>query len=190
MDAKLRKDCSSIDVAILSIYRKRWMITTIRGTTRKPIASQRLASFFAARPDLTGTLYLGYPVIGTPEGAYPIDAIWINDKKGIVLFNLIEGRDLGDYAEWQDDSANKLEAKLRNHRSLMKGRKLLITVTPVTFAPLAPKHELSTSAPILANEASLIECIDAIDDDIQAYEEAVAVIQSISTIRKALKSEF
>jgi superfamily I DNA and RNA helicase len=163
------------------------MITTIRGTTRKPVASQRLADFFATREDLTGTLYLGYPVIGTPEGAYPIDAIWINDAKGIILFNLVEGRDLGDYVEWQDDSANKLEAKLRNHRSLMKGRNLLISVTPITFAPLAPAHLLSNEVPILAGESNLAECIDAIPNDTQAYEEAVAVIQSISTIRKGVK---
>jgi superfamily I DNA and RNA helicase len=163
------------------------MITTIRGTTRKPVSSQRLADFFATREDLTGTLYLGYPVIGTPEGAYPIDAIWINDAKGIILFNLIEGRDLGDYVEWQDDSANKLEAKLRNHRSLMKGRKLLISVTPITFAPLAPANSLSNEVPILAAESNLALCIDSITNEVQAYEEAVAVIQSISTIRKGVK---
>ena len=69
------------------------MITTIRGTTKKPVSSQQLADFFHANAHLTGTLYLGYPVIGTPEGAYPIDAIWINEEKGIVLFNLIEGRE-------------------------------------------------------------------------------------------------
>lgn len=163
------------------------MITTIRGTTRKPVASQRLADFFASRGDLTGTLYLGYPVIGTPEGAYPIDAIWINETKGIILFNLVEGRDLGDYIEWQDDSANKLEAKLRNHRSLMKGRKLLVSVTPITFAPLALGHELSQDGAILANEDNLAVCIDLIPDGHQAYEESVAVIQSISTIRKGVK---
>jgi superfamily I DNA and RNA helicase len=163
------------------------MITTIRGTTRKPVASQRLADFFATRGDLTGTLYLGYPVIGTPEGAYPIDAIWINDTKGIILFNLIEGRDLDNYVEWQDDSANKLEAKLRNHRSLMKGRQLLISVTPITFAPLAPAQELSNEGAILANETNLAECINSIPANVQAYEEAVAVIQSISTIRKGVK---
>lgn len=167
--------------------RKHRMITTIRGTTRKPVASQRLADFFSAREDLTGTLYLGYPVIGTPEGAYPIDAIWINETRGIILFNLIEGRDLGDYEEWQDDSANKLESKLRNHRSLMKGRNLLISVTPITFAPLAPSHVLLNEGAILANETNLADCINSIPVDSQAYAETVAVIQSISTIRKGVK---
>lgn len=163
------------------------MITTIRGTTRKPVASQRLADFFAQHEELTGTLYLGYPVIGTPEGAYPIDAIWINEQRGIVLFNLIEGKDFGDYIEWQDDSANKLEAKLRNHRSLMQGRRLLVSVTPITFAPLATKFEVVNEGAILANEESLYDCINSIPVEAQAYEAAVAVIQSISTIRKGVK---
>lgn len=163
------------------------MITIIRGTTRKPVASQRLADFFNTQADFTGTLYLGYPVIGTPEGAYPIDAIWINEKKGIVLFNLVEGRDFSDYVEYQDDSANKLEAKLRNHRTLMKGRSLLISVTPITFAPLAPANLLSNVDCMLANESNLLQCIDAIEEKNQAYEAAVAVVQSISTIRKGVK---
>jgi superfamily I DNA and RNA helicase len=164
------------------------VITTIRGTTRKPVASQRLADFFAAHDELTGTLYLGYPVIGTPEGAYPIDAIWINEQKGIVLFNLVEGKDFSDYIESQDDSANKLEAKLRNHRTLMQGRKLLVTVTPITFAPMATRFEVvSDEGAILTNEENLPNSITAIPDQPQAYEAAVAVIQSISTIRKGVK---
>lgn len=163
------------------------MITTIRGTTKKPISSQRLAAFFSANPDLEGALYLGYPVIGTPEGAYPIDALWVSPQKGIVLFNLVEGKDVEGYEELQDDSANKLEAKLRNHRTLMKGRTLLVSVTTITFAPIAAAANLTNDDYILANEGSLRDCLDAIETEAQAYEEAVAVIQSISTIRKGKK---
>lgn len=163
------------------------MINIIRGTTRKPVSSQRLADFFAANENLDGILYLGYPVIGTPEGAYPIDAVWINQAKGIVLFNLIEGREFDGYVEQQYDSANKLEAKLRNHRTLMKGRSLLVSVTPITFAPLAPHASLSNADPILANDKNLLECLEGIPDEQQAFEAAVAVIQSISTIRKGVK---
>jgi hypothetical protein len=69
------------------------MTTIIRGTTTKPVASERLAEFFASRPSLGGYLYIGYPIIGTSDGPYPIDALWVDPEKGIVLFNLIEGKD-------------------------------------------------------------------------------------------------
>ncbi|WEF30921.1 DEAD/DEAH box helicase [Pseudoduganella chitinolytica] len=163
------------------------MITTIWGTTKKPISSQRLADFFQENPQLTGTLYLGYPVIGTPEGAFPIDAIWINEEKGIILFNLVEGRSLNGYDEVQDDSANKLEAKLRNHRTLMQGRKLLVNITPITFAPLSRAGDAIDEYHLLANEETLLGCIENIPNNSRAYHEAVAVIQSISTIRKGVR---
>lgn len=51
------------------------MVTTIRGTTSKPVSSQRLARFFADRPDYEGFLYIGYPIIGTPDGAYAIRCV-------------------------------------------------------------------------------------------------------------------
>jgi superfamily I DNA and RNA helicase len=163
------------------------MITIIRGATRKPVASQRLADFCNSQPQLTGTLYLGYPVIGTPDGAFPIDAIWVNEKKGIVIFNLVEGKDVVGYDELQDDSANKLEAKLRNHRTLMKGRELLIKVGVITFAPIGAKGAEHVDGYALANDETLLECINSIPDSTQAYAEAVAVVQSISTIRKGVK---
>lgn len=163
------------------------MITIIRGATRKPVASQRLADFCNLHPQLTGTLYLGYPVIGTPEGAFPIDAIWINDKKGIVIFNLIEGREVLDYDELQDDSANKLEAKLRNHRTLMKGRTLLVSINVITFAPIVAKGVPYIDGYALAQEDTLLDCINSIPDQDQAYTEAASVIQSISTIRKGIR---
>lgn len=163
------------------------MITIIRGATRKPVASQRLADFCNSQPQLTGTLYLGYPVIGTPDGAFPIDAIWVNEKKGIVVFNLVEGKDVTGYDELQDDSANKLEAKLRNHRTLMKGRNLLISVSVITFAPIGAKAIEHIDGYALADDDTLLHCIDAIPDKTQAYAEAVSVVQSISTIRKGVK---
>ncbi len=48
------------------------MVSIIWGATKKPISSQRLAHFFSENVQLEGFLYIGYPVIGTPEGgAFP-----------------------------------------------------------------------------------------------------------------------
>ena len=65
-----------------------------------------------------------------------IDALLVSADKGIVLFDLIEGNELSDdYTSRQDDSANKLEARLKPHSELMDRRKLLIPINVVSFAP-------------------------------------------------------
>ncbi|MGZ8405613.1 MAG: helicase, partial [Nitrospira sp.] len=73
------------------------MIKTVWGSTDKPVSSKQLATLLVGDESIEGTLYIGYPIIGTPEGSFPIDALLVSPTKGLVLFNLIEGRTLDDY---------------------------------------------------------------------------------------------
>jgi len=43
------------------------MVNIIRGDVAKPVSSRRLANYFESRDDIEGSLYLGYPIIGTPQ---------------------------------------------------------------------------------------------------------------------------
>jgi len=63
----------------------------VRGGTDKPITSQRLANYFEQRIDIDGFLYLGYPIIGTIDGGYQIDALFLSEQHGAIIFHLIEG---------------------------------------------------------------------------------------------------
>ncbi len=92
------------------------MATIIQGTSKKPVSAHRLANFFTRHTKYDGFLYIGYPIISTAEGPYPIDAIFISKNKGLVVFNLVEGRDIDGIQDAQDDSYNKLESKLRAHK--------------------------------------------------------------------------
>ena len=162
------------------------MTEIIRGTTKKPVSSQRLADFFVAHNTYEGFLYIGYPIIGTSEGPYPIDALLVSKEKGLVIFNLVEGRDLGNFMEAQDDSANKLEAKLRGHRNLMKGRNLQVPISVLTFAPVRDDAaNFSQDGYQVCNEANLEQCLDNVEwEDPSYYPILVAVLQAISTLRK------
>lgn len=91
------------------------MINIVWGSTDKPVSSKRLAELLSSKTDLDGTLYIGYPIIGTPEGPFPIDALLVSPTKGLVLFSVVEGKNLPDYAEVQDESFNKMQAKLLQH---------------------------------------------------------------------------
>lgn len=165
------------------------MINIVLGSTKKVVSSETLAAFFASNISLDGFLYIGYPIVGTAEGAYPIDAILISKQTGLVLFNIIEGKNLDNYQENQDDVYNKLEAKLRLHKNLMKGRNLQVNISVVTFAPaLNNLHDFSDTEYPVCNESNLKKWIENISwHDNGYYEAALAVIQSISTIRKGKK---
>ena len=160
----------------------------IRGTNDKPVASKELADFFEASPELDGQLFLGYPIIGTPDGRYSIDAIWLSPEKGIVVFDLIEGTDPAGYDLRQDDAANKLESRLRTHRDLVLRRNLLISISMISFAPGVQSSErhavhgyrIASDAASLARE---IQEINWLNPDQRVYEMTLSAVQSISTIR-------
>lgn len=165
------------------------MVTIVQGATKKPVSAQRLSEFFMHRPKYEGFLYIGYPIIGTAEGPYPIDALLVSREKGLVVLNLVEGRDINGVQEVQDDSFNKLESKLRAHKTLMKGRHLQVPIYPVTFAPARDDAaNLSEDGYPVCNEENLEAWLDACDwDNPRQFEALLAVVQAISTIRKGRK---
>ncbi len=166
------------------------MINTVWGSTDKPVASKRLAQILSEAKDLEGTLYIGYPIIGTPEGSFPIDALLVSPTKGLVLFSVVEGRVLPDYAEAQEAGFNKMHAKLFQYQSLIHKRKLLVDIHPVTFAPAIAQIESDDEHPI-CNADSLVQTIESLDerDDFSqiVFEHLVSVIQAISTLRRGRK---
>ena len=163
-------------------------INIVQGSSHKPLASKELIKMMLRQTDWSGHLFIGYPIIGTYEGAHRIDALLIIPDKGIVILDLIEGTDISSYESRQDDSANRLEAQLKTHRELMQRRDLLINIHAISFAP-----EISNSNIIfenyypLVNTSSLIRKLEDFtwkEPKEEIYKKALSVIQNISTIRK------
>ena len=168
------------------------MVTIITGTNNKPISSDALKNFFKNHEMLDGYLYIGYPIIGTVEGAYSIDALWISPVRGMVVFNLIEGKSIDGYQEIQDDCANKIEAKLIGYRQLMQKRKLCVNINVVTFAPALLRNiscdEDAVDYPLCINDAELDTYIKSLTwENREYYEKIVSVLQAVSMIRKGRK---
>jgi hypothetical protein len=63
-----------------------------RGVNRKPVTTDVLGRSLEVLPGVQGEVFTGYPLIATPDGKYSIDATLVSPSKGIVLFDLIEGR--------------------------------------------------------------------------------------------------
>jgi len=164
-------------------------VTVIRGTNDKPAASNALAAVLTNQTSIGGELLIGYPIIGTPEGRYPIDALLVSPEAGIVVFDLIEGTNPGNFAEHQDDLANKLEARLRVHRELVERRALLIDLHSVSFAPaISDTSRYSDDEYPIANSETLLGVLKALTwsgYSKPVLDAALSAIQSISTIRKS-----
>lgn len=165
------------------------MIDIIKGSTQKPISSQQLINVLSTAEALNGVLYVGYPIFSTPEGRFPIDAIFISPQKGIVLIDMVEGRSLPEnYPDVQDDIFNKLTAKLRNHKELMRGRTLDVPISILTFAPaVTTGPDIDADYPV-CSASTLMTAIDRIEGHVfEKYNPVLSVIQSVSTIRKGIK---
>lgn len=165
------------------------MVNVIRGDVDKPESSRRLAEFFEKRADIDGSLYLGYPIIGTSQGGYQIDALLISRKHGVVIFNIVEGTDSSiNIEEAQDESINKIQSKLLQHKSLTKKRKLMVEIGVVTFAPAwtnKPERILDDDYPVIISEPELTNYLDRQQwRSSEYFEELNSVIQAITSIRK------
>ncbi|QKS82867.1 DEAD/DEAH box helicase [Pseudomonas bijieensis] len=160
-----------------------------RGTNGKPVASAALEETLSHIIGLDGSCFFGYPLIATPEGKFFVDATFLNPDKGVILFDIVEGQDVGAYGERQDDLVNKIESKLRLHKDLMRGRILLPQLHVVTFAPAINDVEgLKEDGYPLANEKNLPALILGLNwenADDEVYRLTTSAVESLSSIRKS-----
>jgi superfamily I DNA and RNA helicase len=164
------------------------MVNVIRGDVAKPVSSKRLAEYFESRVDIDGSLYLGYPIIGTPQGGYQIDALLISKEHGAIIFNIIEGVDHNiEIEELQDESITKIQAKLLQHSPLTKRRKLMVELSVVTYAPAfhTKPTNVTDDYPVIINDNELEDFLKSQKwDDNEYFESLSSVIQAITSIRK------
>lgn len=160
-----------------------------RGVNRKPVATDALEQSFSTLQEMQGEVFTGYPLIATPDGKYSIDATLVSPSKGIVLFDLIEGSDVKGYTERQDDLANKIEARLKLHRELVKGRHLLVPLYVMSFAPrIANIEAVAVDGYPIVNESGLAAALNEInwaDGNDELYRQTLSAIESLSSIRKS-----
>ena len=164
-------------------------VSISQGTNNKPVASNELVKLFSALKNENGELFIGYPVIASPDGRYPIDAVWVSPNRGLIIFDLVQG-DPSGFQDRQDDLANKLEARLKTHKELMDRRDLVVKIHTISFAPglslTSPVGEDSTYS--LVNEETLsseLRNFEWHNHSSDYYNSTLSALQSISTIRKS-----
>ncbi len=165
-------------------------IEIIGEVRRKPASSTQLANILRTQSEWQGQLYFAFPIIGSLDGRHIIDAILITPDRGIFVFDLVEGtQHLDCFQHRQDDSANKLEARLKLQPDILDRRKLKIPIRTVSFAPGYTNQALlpSDSDYPVANSDNLVSEIESVrwlDNEDTIYLKTLSAIQSINTIRK------
>ena len=160
----------------------------ISGSHKKPVVTKQLVDFFRKTMDSEGFLYTGYPLIGTINGANAVDAMLISQRHGLIVFDIVEAQELGNYEERQDDIYTNLQSYLLLHKELTRKRELLFEITIITFAPQQSpdKPESKDGYPLITNIEDANSFLNNVQwKDEQTYNHLHSVIQNITSIRRS-----
>ena len=95
----------------------------IRGINHKTEATRALEEIVGKADSLSGELIYGYPLTGTEDGVFAVDAVLVSDLGQVAVIDLAEGREAGEYWERQDRGFNLILGLLRMNRELMTTRR-------------------------------------------------------------------
>lgn len=114
----------------------------IYGESRKRAPAEVLANQLREVID-DGTVYLGYPVLATPDQRVEVDALLVGQSHGLVAFLLADAlpESAADWPEIvadQDSLYALLDAYLRRHETLRVGRNLATTPATATVFSAPP----------------------------------------------------
>ncbi|QEL03446.1 AAA family ATPase [Olivibacter sp. LS-1] len=164
------------------------MLNIIRGDLKsKPAATSLLIDAFEQiKENFDGSLYIGYPIIGTSEGGFQIDALLVSPTKGVILFNLIEDPKKGiDYEEIQDENYQKFSSKMLQHKEVVNRRKIAFDIVTASFAPTYAAGKTNGDYLLFTSKSELISFIENYEYDLESYYKPIlSIIQSITSISK------
>ena len=164
-------------------------VEIIQGASQKPAASDVLVECFrSAEEQLSGRLFVGFPTFGTSSEPYQVDALWMSEAKGLVVFDLVEGDDPGDFQSRQDESYNRIESRLKDDSRLVHRRTLRIPIHTISFAPSPNGAGSDEGEYRIADSSSLFDTLHSLDwqqSDRELYEIALSAVENVSTIRRS-----
>jgi len=108
---------------------------------------------------LLGVLYLGYPLIKTPEGTRSVPALLVSEKSGAIAFDVIPATsemDITEAIQRQDNIYNELEAKWKKFPEILNKRNLAFKLEVVTFDPFDRIQKKNDEPFFLSNKDQLI----------------------------------
>ncbi|QLE01988.1 ATP-binding domain-containing protein [Galbibacter sp. BG1] len=166
------------------------MIEINKGITKKHVTSKILVDFFE-QSDFDGYLYIGYPILFTGDDSVTVDALWISEKYGIIIFDLIEKiEELDNFTSRQDIIFSKIESQLIAYPELKKGRReFLVNIEVISYAGELCETNL---------EEFLVSSTDDLNEFIQKrnvwknnqlFTKVLSILQSVVSLKKVSTRE-
>ncbi|WP_445217687.1 DEAD/DEAH box helicase [Bradyrhizobium sp. Pa8] len=152
---------------------------------------------------LTGTLYVGYPVLAIDDGRVEFDAVLVSRDRGVVIFDIYSfaGRthaeSSGSAPSEVDGRQEQLYAalfnKLNSFKELRRGRQLLVDIITVAIDPLVDVSSWDDDAEthvVSLNSLGVIPQLAPSDriSDVEV-QHLNAAIQRISNLRPPKKRD-
>ena len=167
------------------------MLDVVFGESASVVELKEIRSALGAM-DVSGTLYLGYPVLSTADARIFVDALLVSESPGLVAFDVSYRPTADGFAEVSDrqgDIYASIHNKLNEHRELRKGRSLAIAINVVTCHPALERTEKRDDV-ITCPPAALPDVLGEFDPVEEKYLRPLqAAIQRVSTLRPPKRRE-
>jgi len=168
------------------------MIEKVYGYKSSFGISEEIEELFECINDMEGTLYFGYPIIVSnfEDSKILVEALFVSPKYGVVVFtqsNLSKDKAI----EQQDNLYVNFESKLKSYPKLKKGRKLIPSITTITYTK-DKTIQSENDYNIIHSCDELKEClenIDNIDNNKYSYQYINTVIESLANLKPQIKRE-
>ena len=161
------------------------MLDVVFGESANVVELKEIRSALGAM-DVSGTLYLGYPVLATADARIFVDALLVSESHGLVAFDVSSRPTADGFAELSDrqgDIYASIHNKLNEHRELRKGRSLAVAINVVTCHPALERTEKRDDV-IACPPAALPDVLGEFDPVEEKYLRPLrAAIQRVSTLR-------
>ena len=165
------------------------MLDIIFGENSDTVAARSLRNALKEM-EISGTLYLGYPVLSTADAKVFIDGLLLSEAHGLIAFDLSPYLDsrpspeqLAELAERQNQIYASIYNKLNTHRDLRKGRNLGVEINVISCSPALEQ--------VIQEDDALASTPEALPEIIRGFPSLPsnllrplnAAIQRVSTLR-------
>ncbi|GGI33041.1 DEAD/DEAH box helicase [Bradyrhizobium guangdongense] len=148
------------------------------------------------RLEISGTLYLGYPVLSTADAKVFVDALLVSQSHGLIAFDLSSHVDphpnddqIAEITERQNQIYASIYNKLNTHRDLRKGRSLGVTINVLTCHP-SLERTIEEDDVVICPPNQLAEVLAEFEPVDEALLRPLnAAVQRVSTLRPLKRRE-
>ncbi|MDE2935659.1 MAG: ATP-binding domain-containing protein [Chloroflexota bacterium] len=170
------------------------MLEIARGQTSNPSVAERLIELLT-NSNLSGSLYIGFPVLATADESITVDALLVTRNHGLVAFLFDEFT--GEHEEELDRQELRkqrldqlyvvLESNLSRHQALRDGRKLAIDVNTLMITTELNRAQIEGDDE-LVEIGGVLEAVEQFPQIRNQYWKPLqAALQRVATLRPPKK---